>query len=151
MWIGNLILVVLNLLLVGIWVRLLRVPYACLFPIILVFCSVVVFSINYRVFDVALMAGFGVFAYVLRAIGCEAAPLALGFVLGPLVEENFRRTLLLSDGDFKVFLTRPLSAALIAATVLLLALMAIPALPRRCAQGVKPRSPSVRDRCLGGA
>jgi putative tricarboxylic transport membrane protein len=130
MWIGNLFLVILNLPLVGIWVRLLKIPYAYLFPIILVFCCVGVYSVNYRIFDVALMAGFGVFGYMLRVIGCEAAPLALGFVLGPMLEENFRRTLLLSDGDFTVFLTRPLSAALIGAAIVLLALMAIPTLRR---------------------
>jgi TctA family transporter len=130
MWIGNLILVVLNLPLVGIWVRLIKVPYGYLFPVILVLCCVGVYSINYRVFDVLLMAGFGVFGYVLRLIGCEAAPLALGFVLGPMLEENFRRTLLIADGDFSVFLTRPLSAALLAVTALLLALMAVPVLRR---------------------
>ena len=128
MWIGNLILVVLNLPLVGLWVKLLKIPYAYLFPMILVFCCVGVYSINYRVFDVFLMAGFGVFGYCLRRIGCEPAPLVLGFILGPMLEEQFRRTLLLSDGDFLVFVTRPLSATLIGVTVLLLVMMALPTL-----------------------
>jgi putative tricarboxylic transport membrane protein len=93
-----------------------------------VFCCVGVYSINYRVFDVFLMAGFGVFGYCLRRIGCEPAPLVLGFILGPMLEEQFRRTLLLSDGDFLVFVTRPLSATLIGVTVLLLVMMALPTL-----------------------
>ena len=128
MWIGNMILVVLNLPLVGVWVKLLKIPYAYLFPAILVFCCVGVYSINYRIFDVFMMAGFGVFGYFLRRIGCEPAPLVLGFILGPMVEEQFRRTLLLSDGDFSVFLTRPLSATLIGVTFALLVLMALPSL-----------------------
>ena len=128
MWIGNLILVVLNLPLVGLWVKLLKIPYAYLFPMILVFCCVGVYSINYRVFDVFLMAGFGVFGYCLRRIGCEPAPLVLGFILGPMLEEQFRRTLLLSDGSFLVFVTRPLSATLLGVTILLLVLMALPTL-----------------------
>ena len=128
MWIGNLILVVLNLPLVGLWVKLLKIPYAYLFPMILVFCCVGVYSINYRVFDVFMMAGFGVFGYCLRRIGCEPAPLVLGFILGPMLEEQFRRTLLLSDGSFLVFVTRPLSATLIGVTVLLLVMMALPTL-----------------------
>jgi TctA family transporter len=131
MWIGNLILVVLNLPLVGLWVRLLKIPYAYLFPMIVIFCCVGVYSVNYRLFDVFMMAGFGVFGYLLRQIGCEAAPLVLGFVLGPRLEEEFRRTLLLSDGDFSVFVTRPLSATLVAVTVLLLALMALPNLRKK--------------------
>ncbi len=126
MWIGNLILVILNLPLVGIWVRLLKIPYAYLFPAILVFCAVGVYTVNYRVFDVALMAGFGIFGYVLRRIGCEPGPLILGLLLGPRLEEEFRRTLLLSDGSLMVFLQRPLSAALLGVTALLLILMAMP-------------------------
>jgi TctA family transporter len=126
MWIGNMILVVLNLPLVGIWVKLLKIPYAYLFPAILTFCCVGVYTINYRVFDVFMMAGFGVFGYFLRRIGCEPAPMVLGFILGPMLEEQFRRTLLLSDGDFTIFLTRPLSAALIGVTAFLLLLMVLP-------------------------
>jgi TctA family transporter len=142
MWIGNVILVVLNLPLIGVWVRLLRIPYAYLFPMIMVFCCVGVYSVNYRAFDVLLMAGFGVFGYFLRRAGCEAAPLALGFVLGPRLEEEFRRTLLLSDGSYAVFLTRPLSAALIGAALILLAMMALPAIRRRRAAAFRAQGPS---------
>ena len=131
MWIGNLFLVVLNLPLVGIWVRLLRIPYAYLFPMIVVFCCVGVYSVNYRVFDIMLMAGFGVFGFFLRRIGCEAAPLVLGFVLGPKLEEEFRRALLLSDGDYSAFVTRPLSATMFGAAALFLLLMALPALRKK--------------------
>ncbi len=127
MWIGNLMLVILNLPLVGLWVRLLRVPYAYLFPMILTFCCIGVYSVNYRFFDIFLMAGFGVFGLVLKRIGCEPAPMVLAFVLGPMLEEQFRRTLLLSDGDFSVFLSRPLSAALFAVAALLVLLMSLSA------------------------
>ncbi|MDX2204432.1 MAG: tripartite tricarboxylate transporter permease [Hyphomicrobiaceae bacterium] len=131
MWIGNLMLVVLNLPLVGLWVRLLRVPYAYLFPLILTFCCIGVYSVNYRLFDVILMGGFGAVGLVLKRIGCEPAPMVLAFVLGPMLEEQFRRTLLLSDGDFSVFATRPLSAGLLAAAVLLVVLMSFSALRKR--------------------
>ena len=130
MWIGNLMLVILNLPLVGIWVRLLKIPYAYLFPAILVFCSVGVYTVNYRVFDIAVMAGFGIFGYLLRRIGCEPAPMILGFLLGPMLEEQFRRTLLLSDGSLAVFAHRPLAAALLGVTAILLVLMALPSLRR---------------------
>jgi len=128
MWIGNLMLVVLNLPLVGLWVRLLRIPYAYLFPIILTFCCIGVYSVNYRLFDVVLMGGFGLVGLVLKRIGCEPAPMVLAFVLGPMLEEQFRRTLLLSDGDFSVFATRPLAAALLATAALLVVLMSFSAL-----------------------
>ena len=128
MWIGNLMLVVLNLPLVGLWVRLLRIPYAYLFPIILTFCCIGVYSVNYRLFDVVLMGGFGMVGLILKRIGCEPAPMVLAFVLGPMLEEQFRRTLLLSDGDFSVFATRPLAAALLATAALLVVLMSFSAL-----------------------
>jgi TctA family transporter len=130
MWIGNLILVVLNLPLVGIWVRLLRIPYAYLFPVILIFCCVGVYSLNYRLFDVGLMAFFGIAGYLLKRLGCEPAPMVLGFVLGPMLEEQFRRTMLLADGDFAVFLQRPLAAALLAVSLALVLLMMLPSLAR---------------------
>jgi TctA family transporter len=125
MWIGNFMLVVLNLPLIGIWVRLLRVPYAYLFPIILVFCCIGVYSLNYRLFDVTVMAAFGIVGYFLKRAGCEPAPMVLGFVLGPMLEEQFRRTMLLADGDFSVFLRRPLAAALLAIAALLVAMMSL--------------------------
>ena len=131
MWIGNLMLVILNLPLVGLWIRLLRIPYAYLFPIILTFCCIGVYSINYRLFDIVLMGGFGILGFVLKRIGCEPAPMVLAFVLGPMLEEQFRRTLLLSDGDFSVFVTRPISAALLGTALVLLALMSFSSLRSR--------------------
>ncbi len=131
MWIGNLMLVILNLPLVGIWVRLLKIPYAYLFPAILIFCSVGVYTVNYRAFDIAVMAGFGIFGYLLRRFGCEPAPMVLGFLLGPMLEEQFRRTMLLADGNPVVFLQRPLAAALLGVTAFLLLMMALPNLRKR--------------------
>ena len=130
MWIGNVVLVILNLPLIGLWVRLLQVPYAYLFPAILVFCCIGTFSLNNSMFEVLLMAGFGVFGYVLRKLDCEAAPLLLGFVLGPMLEENFRRAMLTSFGDATVFVTRPVSAGLLAVAVLLLAIVLLPSFRR---------------------
>ncbi|BBK39255.1 hypothetical protein STAQ_43330 [Allostella sp. ATCC 35155] len=130
MWIGNLILVVLNLPLIGLWVRILNVPYAFLFPAILVFCCIGAFSVNNSAFEVILMAGFGVFGYVLRKLGCEPAPLLLGFVLGPMLEENFRRAMLLAYGDATVFVTRPISAGLLLAALAVLLLIVAPSFRR---------------------
>ncbi|CAO3405935.1 tripartite tricarboxylate transporter permease [Azospirillum largimobile] len=131
MLVGNVMLVVLNLPLIGIWVRLLRVPYAFLFPAILVFCCIGTYSLKNDVFDVLLMAGFGVFGYVLKKLDCEPAPLLLGFVLGPLLEENLSRAMLLSQGDLTVFVTRPISAGLMAVAAGLLALILLPAFRRQ--------------------
>ena len=131
MLVGNVMLVVLNLPLIGLWVRLLRVPYAYLFPAILVFCCIGTYSLKNDVFDVLLMAGFGVFGYVLKKLDCEPAPLLLGFVLGPLLEENLSRAMLLSQGDLTVFVTRPISAGLLAVAAGLLALILLPAFRRQ--------------------
>ncbi len=131
MWIGNLMLVVLNLPLIGIWVKLLRVPYRMLFPAILVFCTIGVYSLNYNTFDIFMFAIFGIIGYIWSKLGCEGAPLLLGLVLGPMMEENFRRALLLSRGDFSTFVTRPLSASLLAAAGVLLVLVALPALRKK--------------------
>lgn len=131
MWIGNLMLLVLNLPLVGMWVRLLKVPYSMLFPIVLVFSAIGIYSMSNSAFDVAMMAGFGVFGYVLVRLGCEPAPLLLGFILGPMMEEYFRRAMLLSRGDATVFLTRPISAVILAIAVIGLALALAPSLRRR--------------------
>ena len=130
MWIGNVMLVILNLPLIGLWVRLLRVPYGYMFPAILVFCCIGTYSLNNSIFEVFLMAGFGIFGYVLRKLGCEPAPLLLGFVLGPMLEENFRRAMLLSFGDATVFLTRPISAGLLILAALLLVVVLLPAVRR---------------------
>ncbi|PWC32594.1 tripartite tricarboxylate transporter permease [Azospirillum sp. TSO35-2] len=131
MLIGNVMLVVLNLPLIGLWVRLLRVPYAYLFPAILVFCCIGTYSLKNDPFDVLLMAGFGVFGYALKKLDCEPAPLLLGFVLGPMLEENLSRAMLLSQGDLTVFVTRPISAGLMAVAVGLLALILLPTFRRQ--------------------
>jgi TctA family transporter len=128
MWIGNLMLVVLNLPLVGLWVSLLKVPYRWLFPSIIMFCCIGNFSVSNNPVDVYLCAVVGVLGYVLAKLECEPAPLILGYVLGPLLEENLRRALLLSRGDPTVFFTRPISLAFMIATLLVLAVMIAPAL-----------------------
>jgi TctA family transporter len=126
MWIGNLMLVLLNLPLIGLWVRLLTIPYTILFPAILVFCCIGVFSVNSNVFDLYTVAFFGLLGYVLIKLGCEPAPLLLGFVLGPMIEENLRRAMTISRGDWTVFFTRPLSAGLLVAAVLVLVVVLLP-------------------------
>ncbi|MET0218210.1 MAG: tripartite tricarboxylate transporter permease [Burkholderiales bacterium] len=114
MWIGNLFLLVLNLPLIGLWVKMISVPYHFLYPAILVFCCIGVFSLNNSSFDVYLMALFGLAGYIFRKLECEPAPMLLGFILGPMMEEYLRRALLLSKGDPMVFLTRPISAVMLA-------------------------------------
>ena len=114
MWIGNLMLIVINLPLVGVWVRLLRVPYRHLFPMIVIFCCIGIYSVNNAPFDVTMTAIFGVVGYWLVKHDFEPAPMILGFVLGPLMEENLRRAMLIARGDATVFLTRPISATLLA-------------------------------------
>ncbi|MCC6474650.1 MAG: tripartite tricarboxylate transporter permease [Burkholderiales bacterium] len=126
MWLGNAMLVVINLPLIGIWVRLLSVPYRLLYPAILLFCLVGVYSTNNNIAQLVLTALFTVFGYVLLRFGCEAAPLVLGFILGPLMEENLRRSLVFSRGDPAIFVQRPISATLLAFTVILIALVAFP-------------------------
>ncbi len=126
MWIGNLMLLVINLPLIGIWIQLLRVPYRLLFPCIVLLCAIGGFSLNNLTFEVGIIAVFGFFGYIVRKMGCEAAPLALGLILGPMMEENLRRTLLLSRGDPTVFIQRPISGVLLAATVALLLLIILP-------------------------
>src|SRR3981189_2819577 len=131
MWIGNLMLVVINLPLVGMWVRLLRVPYRHLFPMIVIFCCIGVYSLNNAPFDVTMTAIFGVLGYWLIKHDFEPAPLLLGMGLGPLMEENLRRALLISRGDWSVFLTRPLSAVLMAIAAFLLVLALLPSLRKK--------------------
>ena len=127
MWIGNTLLVILNLPLVGVWVRLLTVPYRWLFPSIILFCCIGNYSVSNNPFDVYLCAVIGVLGYVLAKLECEPAPLLLGYVLGPLLEENLRRALLISRGDPTVFFTRPISLAFMIATLLILVVMVVPA------------------------
>ena len=131
MWVGNLMLVVLNLPLIGIWIRLLTVPYRLLYPAILLFCAIGVYTVNNTSFDVMQTAFFGLLGVVFAKLACEPAPLLLGFVLGPMMEENLRRALLLSRGDPTVFATRPISAGLLAAAVLLVLVIALPNIRRR--------------------
>jgi len=131
MWVGNLMLVVLNLPLIGIWVQLLKVPYKWLYPAILAFCCIGAYSINNNPFDVYMTAIFGAVGYLFYKLGCEPAPLILGFILGPMMEENLRRALLLSRGDPTVFFTRPLSLTLLAMAAALVVLVALPAIKSR--------------------
>ncbi len=126
MWIGNLMLVILNLPLIGIWVQLLKVPYRFLYPAILVFCCIGVYSINNNSFDVTMTAAFGVVGYLFYKLRCEPAPLILGFILGPMMEENLRRAMLLSRGDATVFFTRPLSLTLLLMAAALVVIVALP-------------------------
>ncbi len=137
MWIGNLMLLILNLPLVGMWVRLASTPYHLLFPVIVVFCCIGVLSVNNATFDVLVMIGAGVIGYILLKLDCEPAPLLLGFILGPMLEEYLRRTLLISRGDPSVFFTRPLSATLLAFAVLLLVLMVLPSIRSRTNEALK--------------
>ncbi len=131
MWIGNLMLLVINLPLIGLWIRLLQVPYRLLFPAVLVFCAVGAFSTNNATFDIYVTALFGVVGYFFIKVGAEPAPLILGFVLGPLMEENVRRALVFSRGDPMTFLQEPISATFLAMSVALLALVSVPFLRRR--------------------
>ena len=128
MWVGNLMLVVLNLPLIGIWVQLLKVPYRWLYPAILAFCCIGAYSLNNNVFDVYVTAAFGAVGYLFYKLGCEPAPLILGFILGPMMEENLRRAMLLSRGDATVFFTRPLSLTLLLMAAALVVLVALPAI-----------------------
>ena len=137
MWLGNLMLVVLNLPLVGIWVKLLSVPYHFLFPAIVVFCSVGVFSVNNASFDVTLMAVFAVIGYVLVKLDCEPAPLLLGFVVGPMLEENIRRAMLVSRGDPMIFVERPISAGLLVIAAIAIAAVTLPVIRKGREQAFK--------------
>ena len=130
MWVGNVMLLVLNLPLIGLWVRMIMVPYHFLFPMIIVFCAIGVFSLSNNAFDLQIMVGFGLLGYILKKLDCEPAPMLLGFILGPLMEEFLRRSLLLSQGDPTVFVTRPLSAVLLALAVAVLAMVLLPAFSR---------------------
>jgi putative tricarboxylic transport membrane protein len=131
MWAGNLMLLVINLPLVGVWVSMLKIPYRLLFPAIVLFCCIGTYGISNSLFNVWLMLGCAVVGYFFIKIGVEPAPLLLGLVLGPQLEENFRRALLLADGDFTVFVRHPISAGLLAVVVILLLAMLSPAVLRK--------------------
>jgi TctA family transporter len=124
-------LVILNLPLIGMWIKLLTVPYRFLFPAILLFCCIGVYSINNSSFDVLLMTLFAVLGYVCVKLECEPAPLILGFILGPMMEENLRRAMLLSRGDPMTFLQKPISAGLLAMSVFLLVIVVAPAVRKK--------------------
>ena len=131
MWVGNFFLVLLNLPLIGIWVRMLTIPYKILFPAIIAFASIGTFSIGLNAWDVFMIAFFGVLGYVLIKLGCEPAPLLLGFVLGPLLEDHLRRALIISRGDPMTFIERPVSAALLLMAVIAIVLAVLPAIRKQ--------------------
>ena len=131
MWIGNLMLVILNLPLIGIWIKLLTVPYRVLFPAILLFCCIGSYSLNNNVFDVFMTIPFAILGYVFKKLECEPAPLLLGFVLGKLMEEYLRRAMTISRGDWSVFVTRPLSASLLAVAAIMLIIVFLPAIAKK--------------------
>jgi TctA family transporter len=127
MWLGNLMLIVLNLPMIGLWVSLLRIPYRVMFPAIVLFCCIGTYSINNSVFDIWIMLLFGVLGVFLIKVGAEPAPFVLGFILGPLMEENFRRAMNLSRGNPMVFIERPISAVLLLMSLALLVILILPA------------------------
>ena len=131
MWIGNFFLIVLNLPMIGLWVRMILVPYHLLFPGILVFCAIGVFSLNNSEFDVFLMAGFGLFGYICSKLEMEPAPMLLGFIIGPMMEEYLRRALLLSRSDPMVFLQRPISATMLVLAGIALTVVLLPSLRKK--------------------
>ena len=131
MWVGNVMLLILNLPLIGLWVKMIQVPYHYLFPAILVFCAIGTFSLSNNTFDVYLMAVFGLLGYMFHKFGCEPAPMMLGFILGPMMEEFLRRALLLSKGDPLVLVTRPISAVMLGVAVVLLVMVLTPTLRKK--------------------
>jgi putative tricarboxylic transport membrane protein len=131
MWIGNLLLVVLNLPLIGVWVRLLMVPYRLLFPAIMAFSAIGIFSLNGSAFEIYLAAMFGIVGFVLVKLGFSLAPMLLGFVLGPMLEDNLRRSMVMGRGDPSIFLTRPISLVFLIAAILILVLVALPEVRKR--------------------
>jgi putative tricarboxylic transport membrane protein len=137
MWIGNLMLVVINLPLVGMWVSLLRIPYRLLFPAIILFCCIGAYASSNSVFSVWLMLGWGALGYFFNKVGVQPAPMVLGFVLGPMLEENFRRAMLLSGGDPLVFIQRPISAILLAIAAALLVVLIFPAIRAKREEALK--------------
>jgi putative tricarboxylic transport membrane protein len=134
MWVGNLLLVILNLPLIGIWVKLLTVPYRLLYPAIMVLCCIGIYSLNNSTFDVGLAVLFGLLGYIFIKLGCEPAPLMLGFVLGPMMEENLRKAMTISRGDPTVFVTRPLSMSMLLIAAILLVIVVLPAVRRTRSQ-----------------
>ncbi|MBS1157524.1 MAG: hypothetical protein H6R19_3502 [Proteobacteria bacterium] len=131
MWVGNFMLVILNLPLIGIWVKLLTVPYRFLFPAIMAFCAIGVYTLSNNTFDVYCAAAFAVFGFLTHKFGFEAAPLILGFILGPMMEENLRRALLMARGDWSVFVTRPISAVMLLLALVMMIVIALPSISKK--------------------
>lgn len=131
MFVGNVLLVLLNLPLVGVWVKLISVPYRYLFPAILMFCVIGLYSIQNQTFEILVAAVFGLLGYLFMRMRCEAAPLLLGFILGPMLESNLKRAMLLSKGDMSTFVTRPISAVMLGLAVLLLMTVFLPQLRKK--------------------
>ena len=131
MWIGNLFLLVLNLPLVGLWAKLMLVPYRYMYPAILVFCAIGTYSLTNSVSEIWVLTGFAFFAFVLVKLGCELAPLILAFMLGPMLEENFRRAMMLASGDMSVFLVRPISLTLLLLSLVLIAIIGVPMIRKK--------------------
>ena len=131
MYVGNVMLLILNLPLIGIWVKILKIPYKVLFPLILLFCLIGVYSVSNSVFDIYIMLIFGIVGYLMKKFEYEAAPLILAFVLGPMMEHNLRKSLIMSQGDFSIFFTRPLAAASLLVAFLLLVSPLIPWLRKK--------------------
>ena len=135
MYIGNVLLLVLNLPLIRLWVKVLKVPYRIIFPMILLFCMIGAYAINLSTLDLKLMLGFGVLGYVMRKLDFDTAPLVLAFLLGPMMEVAMRQSLILSQGSFKIFVTRPISATCLGIAALLLLSSVFPLIKRK---GRKP-------------
>jgi TctA family transporter len=131
MWIGNGMLVILNLPLIGVWIRLLNVPYRLLYPTIILCCTIGAFSTNNNMFDVWVAVVFGFLGYIFAKLECEPAPLLLGYILGPMLEENLRRALILSRGEYSVFFTRPISLIMLLVAFGLLILLVVPAISKK--------------------
>lgn len=131
MWIGNMMLLIINLPLIGVWVQVLKIPYHILYPAILIFSCIGVYSTSYSTFPIYVAAFFGVFGYILVKLHCEPAPLFLGLIFGPEMEENFRRSLVISRGDFSVFFTRPISLLLLCLSAALIIAICIPAIKKK--------------------
>ena len=131
MWIGNALLVILNLPMIGLWVKLLKVPYRLLFPAIMAFSAIGIYSVNNSSFEIYLTALFGVIGFMWIKLGCSPAPMLLGFVLGPLMEEHLRRAMLISRGDPSVFFTRPISAGMLIAAFALLLVIVLPQMRKK--------------------
>jgi putative tricarboxylic transport membrane protein len=137
MYLGNFLLLVLNLPLIGLWIRMLLVPYGILFPLILMFCIIGTYSLNNRIFEIYLMMGFGVGGYLLKKLDYDPTPLILAFVLGPMVEDKFKQSLLIFDGNLSVFITRPIAATFLGAALLLVLLQLIPSLRRKKSEALR--------------